>query len=395
MRPFGCLVTILNTLDPLGKFQGKVDEGILVGYSVCSKAFRVFNSRTRIVQETLHVNFMENKPNVAGSGPAWLFDIDSLSQTMNYHPVLAENQSNSNVGFQDTKKAGEEGTQSYVRFPVLSDGSTNPKNNNKDVLVDGKEHDDDIQKYVSPDIHSSSCGDQTREQGDKAENKDKVFAAELNFTNSTNDFSAAGPSNAVMPNLEDLSHNADDVGAEADINNMESIIPVSHIATIRIHKDHPTSQIIGDLSSTTQTRSTARGVRDQEPKRVHQALKDPSWIEAMQEELLQLKMQKVWILVDLPYRKRAIGTKWIYRNKKDERGIVIRNKARLVAQGHTQEEGIDYEEVFALVALYGVHQAPRAWYETLATYLLENGFQKGTIDQTLFIKKQQKDILLV
>nr|GEW41016.1 ribonuclease H-like domain-containing protein [Tanacetum cinerariifolium] len=216
-----------TTLDPLGKFQGKVDEGFLVGYSVCSKAFRVFNSRTRIVQETLHVNFMENKPNVAGSGPAWLFDIDSLSQTMNYHPVLAENQPNSNACFQDTKKAREEGTHTYVLFLVLSNGSTNPKNN-KDALVDGKEHDDDIQKSVSPDIHSSSCGDQTKEQGDKAENKDKgkspvvtitgfrdlkeefaecinnssnevnaagssVFAAGLNFINITNDFSAAGP----------------------------------------------------------------------------------------------------------------------------------------------------------------------------------------------------------
>nr|GEZ71554.1 putative ribonuclease H-like domain-containing protein [Tanacetum cinerariifolium] len=112
MRPFGCPVTILNTLDPLGKFQGKVDEGFLVGYSVCSKAFRVFNSRTHIIQETLHVNFMENKPNVSGSGPAWLFDIDSLSQTINYHPVIVENQTNSNA----------------------------------DALVDGKEHDDDIQK---------------------------------------------------------------------------------------------------------------------------------------------------------------------------------------------------------------------------------------------------------
>nr|GEZ32938.1 putative ribonuclease H-like domain-containing protein [Tanacetum cinerariifolium] len=88
----------------------------------------------------------------------------------------------------------------------------------------------------------------------------------------------------------------------------------------------------------------------EEPKRVHQALKDPSWIEAMQEELLQFKMQKFWILVDLLYGKRAIGTKWVYRNKKDERGIVIRNKVRLVAQGHTQEEGINYEEVFAPVA---------------------------------------------
>nr|GFB94450.1 hypothetical protein [Tanacetum cinerariifolium] len=170
--------------------------------------------------------------------------------------------------------------------------------NNKDAHTDGKEHDDDIQKSVSPDIHSSSYSDQTRKQGDKAENKDKgkshvvtitrfrdlneefaecinnssnevndagssIFAVELNYTNSTNDFSAAGPSNAAMPNLEDLSHNADNVGAEADINNMESIISVSPIPTTRIYKDHPTSQIIGDLSSTTQTRSMPRAVRDQ------------------------------------------------------------------------------------------------------------------------------------
>nr|GFC51899.1 hypothetical protein [Tanacetum cinerariifolium] len=271
--------------------------------TLCSKAFRVFNSRTRIVQETLHVHFMKNKPNVAGSGPAWLFDIDSLSQTMNYHPVLAENQTNSNTGFQDTEKAGEEGNQTYVLLPVLSDGSINPKNN-KDAHTDGKEHDDDIQKSVSPDIHSSSCGKQTRKQGDKAKNKDKgkspvvtiigfrdlneefaecvnnskcvnnsnnrvnaagslVSAAGLNFTNSTNDFSTAGPLNVAIPNLEGLSHNENDVGAEADINNIESIISISPIPTSKIHKDHPTSQIIGDLSSTTQTRSMARGVRDQ------------------------------------------------------------------------------------------------------------------------------------
>ncbi|GJT96219.1 putative ribonuclease H-like domain-containing protein [Tanacetum coccineum] len=148
----------------------------------------------------------------------------------------------------------------------------------------------------------------------------------------------------------------------------------------------------------------------------------------MKDELLQLKLQKVWTLVDLPYGKRAIGTKWVYINKKDERGIVVRNKARLVAQGYTQEEGIDYdkmdvkstflygkieEEVYVYQplgfedpgfpdrvykvenALYGLHQAPRAWYETLSTYLLENRFQRGTIDKTLFIKKVKGDILLV
>nr|GEV61176.1 ribonuclease H-like domain-containing protein [Tanacetum cinerariifolium] len=94
MRPFGCPVTIPNTLDPLGKFNGKVNEGLLVGYSVSSKAFRVFNSRTQIVQETLHIFFLENKPNVVGSGPTWLFDIDTLTKTMNFQPVTAGNQSN-------------------------------------------------------------------------------------------------------------------------------------------------------------------------------------------------------------------------------------------------------------------------------------------------------------
>ncbi|GKE71463.1 putative ribonuclease H-like domain-containing protein, partial [Tanacetum coccineum] len=148
----------------------------------------------------------------------------------------------------------------------------------------------------------------------------------------------------------------------------------------------------------------------------------------MQEELLKFKLQQVWILMDFPIGKKAIGTKWVFKNKKDERGIVIRNKARLVAQGHRQEEGIDYEEVFApsaflygtikeevyvtqppgfkdpdhpdkvykvVKALYGLHQAPKAWYETLANYLLGNGFKRGKIDQTLFIKKQKGDILLI
>nr|GEX02575.1 ribonuclease H-like domain-containing protein [Tanacetum cinerariifolium] len=98
MRPFGCFVTILNTLDPLGKFDRKDDEGFFVGYYVSSKAFRVFNSRSRIVQETLHINYLENKPNVAGSGPTWLFDIDTVTKTMNYQPVTTRNQSNNSAG---------------------------------------------------------------------------------------------------------------------------------------------------------------------------------------------------------------------------------------------------------------------------------------------------------
>nr|GEU60106.1 retrovirus-related Pol polyprotein from transposon TNT 1-94 [Tanacetum cinerariifolium] len=100
MRPFGCPVTILNTIDHLGKFNGKADEGFFVGYSLNSKAFRLFNSRTKIVKENLHIRFSENIPNDVGSGPDWLFDIDVLTRTMNYEPIVASTQSN---GFAGTK----------------------------------------------------------------------------------------------------------------------------------------------------------------------------------------------------------------------------------------------------------------------------------------------------
>ncbi|GKC96110.1 putative ribonuclease H-like domain-containing protein [Tanacetum coccineum] len=141
MRPFGCPVTILNTLDPLGKFDGKAEEGFLVGYSVNSKAFRVFNTETRKVEENLHVNFLENKPNVAGQGPNWLFDIDSLTNSMNYQPVTAGNQTNKNAGQQETngdtglKKNVDAGhteeenvsTQQYIVFPLWSSISSSYK----------------------------------------------------------------------------------------------------------------------------------------------------------------------------------------------------------------------------------------------------------------------------
>ncbi|GJU73681.1 putative ribonuclease H-like domain-containing protein [Tanacetum coccineum] len=152
-----------------------------------------------------------------------------------------------------------------------------------------------------------------------------------------------------MPDLEDTAdllntgifsgaYDDEDVGAEADLNNLKTIMNVSPIPITRIHKDHPKDQIIEDINSATQTR------------RMTKISKEHALIEAMQEELLQFKLQKVWTLVDLPNGKRAIGAKWVFRNKKDERGIVVRNKARLVAQGYTQEEGIDYDEVFDLVA---------------------------------------------
>ncbi|GJX52180.1 putative ribonuclease H-like domain-containing protein [Tanacetum coccineum] len=148
------------------------------------------------------------------------------------------------------------------------------------------------------------------------------------------------------------------------------------------------------------------------PKIFEALLEDESWVDAMQEELLQFKIQKVWILVDLPYRKKAIGTKWVYRNKKDERGVVVRNKAKMDVKSAFLYGKIDEEvyvsqppgfidpkypkKVYKVVkALYGLHQAPRAWYATLSTFLLKNGYKRGTIDKTLFIKKDKNDIMLV
>ncbi|GKB15379.1 putative ribonuclease H-like domain-containing protein [Tanacetum coccineum] len=149
----------------------------------------------------------------------------------------------------------------------------------------------------------------------------------------------------------------EDVGAVADFNNMDNTIAVSPIPTLRIHKDHPKGQILGDLTSANRTNHKdhqnclfACFLSQEEPKTISQALQDESWVEAMQEELLQFKLQKVWVLVDLPYGKKVIGTKWVFRNKRDERSIVVKNKAWLVAQGFRQEEGIDYDEVFAPVA---------------------------------------------
>ncbi|GJX36202.1 putative ribonuclease H-like domain-containing protein [Tanacetum coccineum] len=153
----------------------------------------------------------------------------------------------------------------------------------------------------------------------------------------------------------------EDVGRQVDLNNLETTMNVSPIPTTIIDKDHPKDQIIGDLNSAIQTR-----------------------------RMTKIFDKHAMTLVDLPNSKRVIGTKWVFKNKKDKRGIVVRNKARLVAQDpHFPDKVYKVEK-----ALYGLHQAPRAWYETLSTYLIKNGFRRGFIDKTLFIKKDKGDILL-
>nr|GEW05451.1 putative ribonuclease H-like domain-containing protein [Tanacetum cinerariifolium] len=383
MRPFGCLVTILNTLDFLGKFEGKVDERFIVGYSVSSKAFRVFNNRTRIVQETLHVNFLENKPNIAGSSPTWLFDIDSLTHTMNYQPVTAGNQSNPSAGFQDkfdVEKAGEE-----------------------DDAFDGKEPDFDAKKRESEVIVSPSSSAQSKKQNDKTKKEAKGKSHVESFTgyrdlsaefedysdNSINEVNAVG---TLVPTVGQISPNNTNTfsaagntfsAAEADFNNLETSITVSPIPTRRVYKDHHVTQIIGDLSSATQTKSMTRVDKDE--GELSQMFSDDfhtlARIEAIRLFLVYASFMGFMIY------QMDVKSAFLYGTIKEE---------VYVYQPLGFEDPDHPDKVYKVVkVLYGLHQAPRAWYETLANYLLENGFQRGKIDQTLFIKRQKGDILLV
>ncbi|GJT55875.1 putative ribonuclease H-like domain-containing protein [Tanacetum coccineum] len=429
MRPFGCPVTILNTIDHLGKFDGKADEGFFVG---------------------------ENTPNIGGNRPDWLFDIDALTKIMNYKSVVTGNQCNGNAGTKACDDAGKARMETvpdkdYILLPLWYADPPFSQSSKSSPDAGFKPSVDDEKKVTKEP--GKEDGDPSKEN----ERDDQEKDASVNSTNnvnaaSTNEVNVVDAKTSIklpldlnMLELEDYSifEDDEDVGAKADINNLDTTIQVSPILTTRIHKDHPLYQVIGDLQSAPQTR------------RMSKNLEAHRFIDAMQEELLQFKLQEVWTLVDLPNGKRSIGTKWVFRNKKDERGFVIKNKAILVAQGYTQEEGIDYDEVFASIArieairlflayasfkdcvvsqmdvksdfiygkiekevyvcqppgfedpdfpdrvykvekaLYALHQAPRAWYETLSTYLLDNRFQKGKIDKTLFIIKDKGGILLV
>ncbi|GJT64511.1 putative ribonuclease H-like domain-containing protein [Tanacetum coccineum] len=499
MRPFGCPVTIPNTLDHLGKFDRKTDEGFFVGYSVNSKAFRVFNSRIRIVEETpkettyvflryaqsgyrrydvkskrldVSLNVFFNRASCikqlcsasfADCQPVQLTSEDSSYPTQ-HEREDADKEEEQELHWQDslqvegrigpnvagsTKEsidAGQAGKKTvhsheYILLPLWTPDSpiSSSLKSSDDKVAD------DVEKKSTKDLAKEDDYDDQdlRDEFERLIHQEKD--ENVNSTNNINNVSSTVNTASIndnvvdenivygceddlnMRNLEEIVYSDDDedVGAEADMTNLDTHILVSPILTTRIHKDYPVEQIIGDIHSAPQTRRMIKHVTNHvEPKKVIQALTDLSWIEAMQDELLQ--------------------------NKKDERGITVKNKAMLVAQGYTQEEGLDYDEVFAPVArietirlflayasfkyfvvyqmdvksaflygkieeevyvyqprgfedpefpnrvykvekaLYGLHQALRVWYETLSTYLLDNGFQRGQIDKTFSLKGSKK-----
>ncbi|GJQ98246.1 putative ribonuclease H-like domain-containing protein [Tanacetum coccineum] len=428
MRPFGCHVIIINTLDHLGKFDGKTDDGLFIGYSLTSKAFRVYNIRTRKVEENLHIRFLEDKPIITGDGLKWLFDIDSLTKSMNYVPVVAGTNSNDFAGSEKSNGEGHssketESSQDYIVMPLWKDASlfdSSSKNSSDDKPKPSsyaeKKDDEGISK-------ASGVDDQERPKSSTPSINTlgpSINTASANFKSNSLNINTVSPtvittrSNCphYVSDMFSLGDNATHEATHADLFGDETGLDMSNITTTyqvpttpntRIHKVHSLDHVISDIQSGEQTRGMIKNTNEhgfisvvyegkthedlhtclfacflsqEEPNRIAKALSDPSWVEAMQEELLQDILKKI-----------NVKSAFLYGTIKDE---------VYVCQPPGFEDPDYPDKVYKVVkALYGLHQAPRAWYGTLAKYLLDNGFQRGKIDQTLFIKKQKGDILLV
>ncbi|KAK2459144.1 putative mitochondrial protein [Trifolium repens] len=283
-------------------------------------------------------------------------------------------------------------------------------------------------------------------------------------TNVEQDVEASEPSSNAEQNVEALEHpskeKSDEKPLEEDAETSTEPQVQNKGPSVRVQKNHPKDLIIGNPEQGITTRRTNDVIANScfvsmfEPKNVKEALTDEAWIEAMQEELNQFERSEVWDLVPRPEDVNVIRTKWVYKNKSDENGTITRNKARLVAQGYTQIEGLDFDETFAPVArlesirlllgvacilkfklyqmdvksaflngylqeevyveqpkgfvdpkhpnyvyklkkaLYGLKQAPRAWYERLTQFLEEQGYRKGRSDKTLFVKEERGKFII-
>nr|GEW96391.1 putative polyprotein [Tanacetum cinerariifolium] len=314
------------------------------------------------------VAFGGSKDQITGKGPAWLFDLDYLTDSMNYQPVTAENKAN---------KAAE-AKNVYKKL----NGDSGSKTNEEQVDQEDQAFLEELERLQSQEKEADDAAETLRKTFAKS-TEDLLLQAGAARANSTNNVNTAStPVNTAsllrnIPSLEDIyevlnngiftSASYDDEGVVDDFIKLESTVNDSAIPQSRIHFIHPITHILGDPTLAVQTKS-----------KVNKSSGAHAFV---------------------------IRTKWVYRNKKDERGVVVRNKARLVAQGHRQKEGIDYDEVFAHVARI---EAIRiflafAFYMGFIVYQIDvkSAFLYGKIDEerlidkTLFIKKDKKDIMMV
>ncbi|GJX13105.1 uncharacterized mitochondrial protein-like protein [Tanacetum coccineum] len=343
LRPFGCHVMILNTLDHLGKFNAKGDEGYFVGYSLSSKAFRVFNKRTKKIEENLHVDFLENQPIEKGSGTLLLtFQYKRMfaNQTMYencstlrfiallnwFHEAQMATSIDYSKKNDDSQKEQDRIISNYDALE--SSGDSNSTATAKDTTANQVEFVlsltvetkvPTVSSLVPTDCLSippvSSSGPRIISRGGSSYQETPSLGNAMSLENRLGDL--FGDTTASVSLNE----------VEADLRNMETNIQVSSTPTLRIHKVYPKSQIIGLVDTLVQTRQKTKNMEEQsfiatiyqntnpellqyflfscflsqeEPKKIFDALKDPSWVEAMQEELLQFKIPNVWVLVDCP-----------------------------------------------------------------------------------------------
>ncbi|GKC62343.1 putative ribonuclease H-like domain-containing protein, partial [Tanacetum coccineum] len=368
------------------KFEGKSDEGFLVGYSLNSKAFRVYNLDTKRVEENMHITFLENKPNVAGKGPNWMFDLDYLTNLMNYQPVRSENQANKTAGLKEANHSAgtqdnndarnsemeAEFAQDCFVLPIWSSSTSTVKsskaknegekpNKNTGLKTNDKPVDKEDQAFLE---EFKRLKRQEKEANDAAEALRKDTASPSGGLYYS-DLNNSDQDDSQIPTLEDIYDNpSDGIFTNASYDDEGAVTDFTK---------YPKSVV--------QTRSKVHKSSGAHAFKIYEALEDESWVDAMREEQLQFKIQKVWVLIDFPYGKKEIRTKWVYRNKKDERGFVDPKFPKKVYK--------------VVKALYGLHQTPKAWYATLLTFLLKSGYRRGTIDMTLFIKKDKNDIMSV
>ncbi|GJR47357.1 retrovirus-related pol polyprotein from transposon TNT 1-94 [Tanacetum coccineum] len=462
LHVFGALCYPTNDSENLGKLQPKADIGIFIGYAPTKKAFRIYNRRTRRIIETIHVDFDELTAMASehsSSGPA-LHEMTPVSISSGLVPNPP-----SSTPFVPPSRSDWD-----LLFQPMFDESLSSSPN---VDVQAPEVIAPIPEAVAPE-HVVSTGSPSSTTVDQdapspsnshttQETQTPIISHDVEEDN--HDIEVAHMGNDPYFGIPIPEVPSDQSSSPVVIH---TIVPPDHQVSehnSKWTKDHPLENIIGALDRPVSTRLQLHEqalfcyydafLTSVEPKNYKEALTQACWIEAMQEELHEFERLEVWELVPPPDKAFVISLKWIYKVKLDELGGILKNKARLVARGYRQEEGIDFEESFALVArleairiflafaahmnmviyqmdvkttflngnlreevyvsqpdgfvdpdkpnyvyklkkaLYGLKQAPRAWYDMLSSFLISNDFSKGSVDPTLFIRREGNELILV